>query len=132
MDISLVPFFLIPGLILIAVSVSSKFILVSGILSIAKYGKTTALRTGIGMSAARGELSLVVVKAGQDVGAISNSVFPILGVVTIITTFITPYLLKFGKTLKFVSDSGSTTTTTTTTTKSDKDNDHLSNEDNGS
>jgi hypothetical protein len=43
-------------------------------------------------------------------------------------------LLKFGKTLKFVSNPGSTTTTTTTTTttKSDKDNDHPSNEDNGS
>ncbi|HJR48609.1 MAG TPA: cation:proton antiporter [Nitrososphaeraceae archaeon] len=127
MDISLVPSFLIPGLILIAVSVSSKFILVSGILTIAKYGITTAVRTGIGMSAARGELSLVVVKAGQDVGAISNSVFPVLGVVTIITTFITPYLLKLGKTLTFALDSGSTTTTTT---KSDKDKDHPSNEDN--
>jgi len=129
MDISLVPSFLIPALILIIVSVSSKFILVSGILSIAKYGITTALRTGIGMSAARGELSLVVVKAGQDVGAISNSVFPVLGVVTIITTFITPYFLKLGKTIKFASDLGDTTPskTKTTTTKSGKDEDHPSN-----
>jgi monovalent cation:H+ antiporter-2, CPA2 family len=121
MDISLVPFFLIPGLILIAVSVSSKFVLISGILYIAKYGKTTALRTGIGMSAARGELSLVVVKAGQDVGAISNSVFPVLGVVTIITTFITPYLLKLGKTIKF--DSSSDDRSSSSSTESGKDED---------
>ncbi len=135
MDISLVPSFLIPALILIAVSVSSKFVLVSGVLTIAKYGITTALRTGIGMSAARGELSLVVVKAGQDVGAISNSVFPVLGVVTIITTFITPYLLKLGKSIKFASDSGGTTSSTsssrrTASVKSDKDEDHPPNEEN--
>jgi CPA2 family monovalent cation:H+ antiporter-2 len=127
MDISLVPSFLIPALILIAVSVSSKFILVSGILALAKYGITTAIRTGIGMSAARGELSLVVVKAGQDVGAISNSVFPVLGVVTIITTFITPYLLRLGKNINFTSDSGSTSSSTTAK-KSDKNEDQPFNE----
>ena len=126
MDVYLVPSFLIPALILIAVSVASKFFLVSGILSLAKYGITTAIRTGIGMSAARGELSLVVVKAGQDVGAISNSVFPVLGVVTILTTFITPYLLKLGKIVKFPSDS----VNPTTTTKSDKDDNSASNPNN--
>ncbi|HET6588903.1 MAG TPA: cation:proton antiporter [Candidatus Nitrosocosmicus sp.] len=126
MDVYLVPSFLIPALILIAVSVASKFFLVSGILSLAKYGITTAIRTGIGMSAARGELSLVVVKAGQDVGAISNSVFPVLGVVTILTTFITPYLLKLGKIVKFPSDSFNPTTTT----KSDKDDNSASNPNN--
>jgi CPA2 family monovalent cation:H+ antiporter-2 len=84
------------------------------------------------MSAARGELSLVVVKAGQDVGAISNSVFPILGVVTIITTFITPYLLKLGKTIKFDkgSDDGSSLTSSSTTTESGKDEDHPPKDDN--
>ncbi|MGD9534900.1 MAG: cation:proton antiporter [Candidatus Nitrosocosmicus sp.] len=126
MDVYLVPSFLIPALILIAVSVASKFFLVSGILSLAKYGITTAIRTGIGMSAARGELSLVVVKAGQDVGAISNSVFPVLGVVTILTTFITPYLLKLGKIVKFPSDS----VNPATTTKSDKDDNSASNSNN--
>ena len=74
------------------------------------------------MSAARGELSLVVVKAGQDVGAISNSVFPVLGVVTIITTFITPYLLKLGKTIKF--DSNSDDRSSSSSTESGKDEDH--------
>jgi CPA2 family monovalent cation:H+ antiporter-2 len=83
------------------------------------------------MSAARGELSLVVVKAGQDVGAISNSVFPILGVVTIITTFITPYLLRLGKSIKF--DSGSndrSSTSKSTTSESGQDKDHPPRDDN--
>jgi hypothetical protein len=47
------------------------------------------------MASARGELSLVIAKAGQDVGAISSSVFPILGIVTIATAFMTSYVIKF-------------------------------------
>src|SRR5215471_20645516 len=55
-----------------------------------------ALRTGLGMASARGELSLVIAKTGQDVGAVSSSVFPILGIVTIVTAFMTSYVIKFG------------------------------------
>ena len=51
------------------------------------------------MASARGELSLIVAKGGQDVGAISSAVFPIIGVVTIVTIFMTPYILKFGRQL---------------------------------
>jgi len=60
----------------------------------------TALRTGLGMASARGELSLVVIKAGQDVGAITSSVFPILGVVTIVTAFMTSYIIKFASMIR--------------------------------
>lgn len=103
MDISLIPFFIIPALILIVTSFSSKFLIVSAILAKANYDKTTAIRTGMGIGSARGELTLVVAKVGQDVGAISSAVFPILGVITIITTFMTPYVLRLGKKLKFKS-----------------------------
>jgi CPA2 family monovalent cation:H+ antiporter-2 len=48
------------------------------------------------MASARGEISLIIAKAGQDVGAISSSVFPILGIVTIVTAFMTSYVIKFG------------------------------------
>ena len=41
-------------------------------------------------------LSLVVVKGGQDVGAITNAILPILGVVTIVTTFIAPFIIRLG------------------------------------
>ena len=71
--------------------------IISAILTGCKgYDSITALRTGLGMASARGELSLVVAKAGQDVGAISSSVFPILGIVTIVTAFMTSYVIKFG------------------------------------
>jgi CPA2 family monovalent cation:H+ antiporter-2 len=95
MDISLIPVFIIPAAILILASFASKFLIVTGILVNTKIDNTTALRTGFGMASAKGELSLVVVKGGQDVGAITNSILPILGVVTIVTTFITPFIIRF-------------------------------------
>ena len=96
MDISLIPVFIIPAAILILASFASKFLIVTGILSKAKIDNSTAIRTGLGMASAKGELSLVVVKGGQDVGAITNSILPILGVVTIVTTFITPFIIRLG------------------------------------
>lgn len=105
MDISLIPVFLAPAAILILVSFASKFLIVTGILVKAGYGNTTSLRTGFGMSAAKGELSLVVVKGGQDVGAITSSLLPILGVVTIVTTFMAPYIIRFGSKLKVTASS---------------------------
>jgi monovalent cation:H+ antiporter-2, CPA2 family len=96
MDISLIPIFIIPAAILILASFASKFLIVTSILSMAKIDNTTALRTGLGMASAKGELSLVVVKGGQDVGAITNAILPLLGVVTIVTTFITPFIIRLG------------------------------------
>ena len=100
MDIYVIPSFIVPAMILILTSFASKFLIITGILVRTKYDAITAIRTGFGMSSARGELSLVVVKGGLDVGAISSSIFPIVGVVTIITTFMAPYILRFGSKLK--------------------------------
>jgi CPA2 family monovalent cation:H+ antiporter-2 len=100
-DLSHIPLLIVPAMLLILTSFASKFLIISAILVRAKgYEGITALKTGLGMASARGELSLVVAKAGQDVGAISSSVFPILGVVTIVTTFITPYVIKFGSRIR--------------------------------
>ena len=96
MDISKLPIFIIPAIILILTSFATKFLITVFMLSRIGHDGTTAIRTGLGISAARGELSLVVGKAGQDLGAISSFILPILGVVTIVTTFVTPYILKMG------------------------------------
>jgi CPA2 family monovalent cation:H+ antiporter-2 len=103
MDVSRIPVFIIPALILIVTSFVSKLLIIYLILVRSGYDNTTALRTGLGMSSARGELSLVVAKGGQDVGAVSSFIFPMLGVVTIVTTFITPYVLRLGSRLKVTS-----------------------------
>jgi CPA2 family monovalent cation:H+ antiporter-2 len=45
-------------------------------------------------------MSLVIAKGGQDVGAITSSVLPILSVVTIITAFASPYIIRFAHNIK--------------------------------
>jgi monovalent cation:H+ antiporter-2, CPA2 family len=105
MDISLIPVFIVPTILLILASFATKFLIVGAILSRVKYDSVTSLRTALGMASAKGELSLVVAKGGQDVGAVSSAVLPILGVVTMITTFMTPYILKFGSKLGNVAKS---------------------------
>jgi monovalent cation:H+ antiporter-2, CPA2 family len=99
MDVSLIPIFIIPAVLFILTSFTSKFLIVATLLNRAKYDNTTSLRTALGMASAKGELSLVVAKGGQDVNAITSAVLPILGVVTIVTTFMTPYILRFGSKL---------------------------------
>jgi monovalent cation:H+ antiporter-2, CPA2 family len=103
MNISLIPAFIITALLLILTSFSSKFVIVAALLNRAKYDNITSMRTALGMASAKGELSLVVAKAGQDAGTITSAVLPILGVVTIVTTFITPYILRFGSKLGNIS-----------------------------
>jgi monovalent cation:H+ antiporter-2, CPA2 family len=110
-DLSHIPLLIIPAMVLVLTSFASKFLIISAILVRAKgYDGITALRTGLGMASARGELSLVVAKAGQDVDAITSSVFPILGVVTIVTTFMTPYVIKFGSRIRISSSLKSNST----------------------
>jgi CPA2 family monovalent cation:H+ antiporter-2 len=96
MNVASVPMFIIPAAILILTSFASKLLIITGILTRAGVDNATALRTGFGMSTARGELSLVVVKGGQDVGAVSSTILPLLGVITVVTTFLAPYVIRFG------------------------------------
>ncbi|HXV46079.1 MAG TPA: cation:proton antiporter [Nitrososphaera sp.] len=100
MNISLLPAFMVPAMILILTSFASKFLIVTGILVRFKYDNTTALRAGLGMAATKGELSLVIAKGGQDVGAITPLILPLLGVVTIATTFIGPFIIRVGSRFK--------------------------------
>lgn len=99
-DIYLVPFFVLPAILLLVTSFASKLLIVSLLLTRAGYDVVTSLRTGLGMASARGELSLVVAKASQETGATSSAVFPIVGIVTLVTVFMTPYVLALGSRLK--------------------------------
>jgi CPA2 family monovalent cation:H+ antiporter-2 len=58
------------------------------------FDKKTSLQVGLGMGQI-GEFAFIVTKAGQDVGVTSSFLLPIIGVATIITAFITPYLINF-------------------------------------
>jgi CPA2 family monovalent cation:H+ antiporter-2 len=96
MDISLLPLFIVPALILIAVSLVAKFLTVYLAAKSQGFSKLTSLRAGIGLSSSGGELALVVAKGGADIGVTSPFLLPMVGAMTIITTFISPYIIKFG------------------------------------
>ena len=58
--------------------------------------KGKALRSAFTLAAPRGEFSIVIIKVGVDAGVVSAFLFPLIGVIAIITAFITPFLVKAG------------------------------------
>jgi monovalent cation:H+ antiporter-2, CPA2 family len=96
MDISLLAIFIVPALVLILVSIAAKFFTVFLSSRMQGVSMRTSLRTGFGLSSSGGELALVVAKGGVDVGVTSSFILPMVGSMTIITTFITPYMIKIG------------------------------------
>lgn len=96
MDFTLIPLFIVPALVLIAVSIVAKFITVYLSTRAQGTNNLTSVRTGIGLSSSGGEIALVVAKGGVDVGAANSFILPMVGTMTIITTFLSPYIIKYG------------------------------------
>ena len=96
MDITKIPALILPALMLIVVSIGAKFLTVYLSSRSQGYDTQTSLKAAFGLSSSGGELALVVAKGGADVGNTSSFVLPMVGTMTIITTFITPYLIKLG------------------------------------
>jgi CPA2 family monovalent cation:H+ antiporter-2 len=96
MDISMLPMFIAPALILIATSFGAKFATVYFSSKLMGVGKRTSAKAGFALSASGGELALVTAKGGADVGATSAFILPMVGAMTIITTFLSPYVIKMG------------------------------------
>ena len=106
MDITIIPSLIVPVLFLIVISIGAKFFTVYLSARSQGYNTQAALKAAFGLSSSGGELALVVAKGGADVGATSSFVLPMVGTMTIITTFITPYLIKMGWKLVDYSGSG--------------------------
>ena len=96
MDISMLPIFIVPAIILVLLSLFAKFLSVFLSARAQRFNKVTSLRAGFGLSASGGELALVVAKGGIDIGITSSFLLPMIGTMTIITTFISPYIIKIG------------------------------------
>ncbi|GBF24849.1 glutathione-regulated potassium-efflux system protein KefB [archaeon MnTg01] len=96
MDISQLQNFIFVAIALIAVSLGMKF--GGNMLGnvIFRQPRRKSLRSAFALAAPRGEFSIVIVKAGVDAGAVSAFLFPMIGVITIITSFITPFLFRAG------------------------------------
>ncbi len=96
MNVFLVPFFIVQALILVLASVVMKFVLSVSAATVQGYQRSLSLKAGVGLSGTGGEMSLVVAKGGADIAATSAFVLPMIGVITLITTFLSPYITKVG------------------------------------
>jgi len=96
MDISQIGNYIFIAIGLIAVAIGMKFggNLLGSLLF--RQPAKKSLRSAFALAAPRGEFSIVIVKTGVDVGAVSPFLFPLVGVISIITSFITPFLFRVG------------------------------------
>ena len=96
MDISQLENYIFIAIALIAVATGMKFggNLLGNFIFRQKRGKS--FRSAFTLAAPRGEFSIVIVKAGVDIGAVSSFLFPLIGIISIITAFLSPFLVKAG------------------------------------
>jgi CPA2 family monovalent cation:H+ antiporter-2 len=96
MDVTQLEDYIFIAIALIAVTIAMKF---GGNLlgnMAFKMEKGKSLRSAFALSAPRGEFSIVIVKVGVDMGVVSAFLFPLMGLITIITAFISPFLIRLG------------------------------------
>src|SRR6476646_63500 len=100
LDINLIPVFIIPSLVLVGITSLAKFAIVFLSSRSQGFSKKTAFRAGISLSSSRGgEMSLIVAKGGIDMGVTSSFILPIVGTITIISIFLSSYIIKLGLTV---------------------------------
>jgi len=94
-DVRQIPMFIVPLTVITLATIGAKFAGVGLGVRAFGYDKATAVRSGLGM-AQIGEFSFVIVKVGEDLNVIGRFLFPLVGVVVIVTSLLTPYLVKLG------------------------------------
>jgi len=96
MDVSDIGDYIFIAIALIAVAIGMKFggNMIGNLIFRQNRGRS--LRSAFTLAAPRGEFSIVIVKVGVDIGAVSTFIFPLIGIISIITAFISPFLMKTG------------------------------------
>ena len=96
MDVRQLENYIFVAIALIAVALSMKFggNMLGNFIFRQERGKS--LRSAFTLAAPRGEFSIVIIKVGVDAGVVSAFLFPLIGIITIITAVITPFLVKAG------------------------------------
>jgi CPA2 family monovalent cation:H+ antiporter-2 len=103
MDVTSFGEFIVPALIITLTMLGGKFIGCSLGTRISGYSWTTAVRVGLGM-AQIGEFAFIVIKAGNDLGVLTVPLYSMVGFVTVLTTFMTPYMIKLGQNIHIAGD----------------------------
>ena len=94
MDISQIQNYIFLAIALITVATGMKF--GGNMLGnfIFRQKRRKSIRSAFTLASPRGEFSIVIVKVGVDLGVVSSFVFPLIGLIAIITAFISPFLIK--------------------------------------
>ena len=93
MDITQLGTYWLPALIVILALMGAKFSSCAFGVKLFGYDRQTSLKVALGM-AQIGEFAFIVGKAGQDLGVTSSFLLPVIGISAIVTSIITPYLLR--------------------------------------
>jgi len=96
MDISQLQNYIFIAIALMAVAIGMKF--GGNMLGnfVFRQPARKSLRTAFTLAAPRGEFSIVIVKVGADLGVVSAFLFPLIGIISIISAIITPFLFRVG------------------------------------
>jgi len=94
MDVSQLGDYIYIAIALMAVAIFMKFggNMIGNLLF--KQNRGESIHSAFALAAPRGEFSIVIIKTGIDVGAVSAFLFPLIGVISIITAFISPFLVR--------------------------------------
>jgi CPA2 family monovalent cation:H+ antiporter-2 len=94
LDITQLGIYWLPAVLVILVLIGAKFSSCFLGVKLFGYDKRVGAKVALGM-AQIGEFAFIVAKTGQDLGVISAFFLPIIGVATIVTSIMTPYLLRY-------------------------------------
>jgi len=97
MDVSQLENYIFIAIALIAVAIGMKFggNMLGNLLF--RQNRKKSLRSAFALAAPRGEFSIVIIKSGIDLGVVSTFLFPLIGIISIITAIISPFLVKAGE-----------------------------------
>ncbi|MCE9651702.1 MAG: cation:proton antiporter [Nitrosarchaeum sp.] len=95
MNLSTIGTFWIPILVITVLTIFGKIFGVYMGVKLFGSGKQYALAIGLSM-ASLGEFSFIVLKTGMDLGVVSDNLFPIVGMVVVLTTFLGVLMAKKG------------------------------------
>ena len=97
MDVTQLGNYIFIAIVLIALTIGMKF--GSNMFGnfLFRQSRTKSLRSAFALAAPRGEFSIVIIKSGADLGVVSAFLFPLVGIISIVTAFISPYLVKAGE-----------------------------------
>jgi len=96
MNIDILPLYLLPVTVLIVVAYGSKSAFVYLASRSQSLPSATARRASLSLTPSGGELALVVAKGGTDIGVTSAFLLPVIGAVTIVTAFLSPFVVRLG------------------------------------